>query len=874
MIGTPLYMSPEQAQMSGLDVDTRSDVYSLGVLLYELLTGTTPFDKERLRTVGYDEIRRMIREEEPPKPSTRLSTLAQAATAASANRQSDPKRLSQLFRGELDWIVMKALDKDRNRRYETASAFAADVQRYLKDEPVQACPPSAWYRFRKFARRNKRAVVTAAAAALAVVLGVAGLAASTVLIARALQAETRAKDDLDKTLKQERQDGYYRDIALAYGELSADNLGRALILLGKCPDDLRKWEWDLLMRLCRVEQVILRNEREVGVTSVAFSPDGERLASAGADGTVKIWNRKTGKVRTLKQAHAGFVSSIAFHPDGKHLASTGKDKLVKVWDLDLMNDLPVFDGPCEAIHTRGTAYAVAFSPLEPNHLAVGSNGIVTLWDWRNKKEAHTFPGHDKRGICVAFSRDGRRLATGDWQGSVKIWDVQAGGGPLCTLPQIRDGRHPVGALAFNHDGTSLATASFDRNVDVWDTATGTLRRSLPHSGRIVLAVAFSPDGRLIASTGEDKTVHVWEADTGRELFGLRGHTGLCGCVAFSAPDGLCLASASMDGTIRVWDATPLLGHERQEADTFTQDNVEIWSLALSSDGHTIASAGFGRSAKIWDADSHQGIAEFDGYTEVVFCVAWHPDGKRLAFACSDGPQFTVKVWNAHTKEEEYVLRDGPEEYTAAAFSPDRKYLVTGRTSRTVQVWDARDGRKIGTLGTQRGIQAVVFSRDGRLLASAGQEGWVHLWDATRLGEIGETGPQKPLCAFPTHIPGSCLNVAFSPDGKRIAIGAKENTVVIWDVESRQELTTLRGHTGDVYTVAFSPDGRWLASAGEDSTVKVWDSHTGKIIRSFRGHTGLVNSLVFRLDGRSLISGSRDHTVKFWDTTQLEEIPDR
>src|SRR5947207_8746091 len=168
MIGTPLYMSPEQAQMSGLDVDTRSDIYSLGVLLYELLTGTTPFDKERLRTAAYDEIRRIIREEEPSKPSTRMSTLGEAVLTVSANRKSDPKRLRQLFRGELDWIVMKALEKDRNRRYESASAVAADVQRYLGDEPVLACPPSASYRFGKFARRNKAALAMAAV----VVLGV------------------------------------------------------------------------------------------------------------------------------------------------------------------------------------------------------------------------------------------------------------------------------------------------------------------------------------------------------------------------------------------------------------------------------------------------------------------------------------------------------------------------------------------------------------------------------------------------------------------------------------------------------------------------------------------------------------------------------
>jgi tetratricopeptide (TPR) repeat protein len=166
---------PTGVPESGLDIDTRSDIYSLGVLLYELLTGTTPFDGERLRTVGFDEMRRIIREEEPPKPSTRISTLGQAAATVSANRQSDPRRLSQLCRGELDWVVMKALEKDRNRRYESASAFAADVQRYLHDEPVHACPPSAWYRFRKFARRNKRAVATTAVVALAILLAVGTL---------------------------------------------------------------------------------------------------------------------------------------------------------------------------------------------------------------------------------------------------------------------------------------------------------------------------------------------------------------------------------------------------------------------------------------------------------------------------------------------------------------------------------------------------------------------------------------------------------------------------------------------------------------------------------------------------------------------------
>jgi WD40 repeat protein/serine/threonine protein kinase len=855
MIGTPLYMSPEQAGMSDLDVDTRSDIYALGVLLYELLTGTTPFDKERFQRADYDELRRIIREEEPPRPSTRLSESKDTLAAISAQRQTEPAKLTRLVRGELDWIVMKCLEKDRNRRYETANGLAADVQRYLHDEPVQACPPSAWYRFRKFARRNKAALLTASVVALVVSLTVA---VSTVLI-------WRANQDLQHALQGERREAYFQRITVAHRELSIDNLAAALRALQDCPEDLRRWEWHYLMRLCKVEPLVLRDKAEVN--GVAFSPDGELLASAGGDGAVKVWNSRTGEViRILDKAHSGPVYSVAFHPDGKHLASRGADQQVKVSDWTTGRE--VFTWPCDAIRKYGTAYTVAFSP-NGRQLAAGSDGAVSVWDWKNRQPLRSLPGHNFHSIPVAFSGDGR-LATGAYREGLKLWDPETG----LLLRTIDAHRHPVSALAFSPDGERLASACYDRTVKLSEATTGKLLHTFDlHIGNVE-CVAYSPDGRRLASSGEDKTVRIWDPTTGREVLGLRGHTGRCGCVAFS-PDGR-LASASTDGTIRLWDATPLGGNEGQEILTFTEHGDEIRSVAFT-DGQRIASAGYDGLVKVWNAQTGGVSAEFSGHGDlsghrvVIFCVAWHPKGHLIASAGLDA----VKVWDARTEREVFKLPAGQRTialpYDAVAFSPDGRYLVTGKIDGAVQVWDAGTGQEVRTLDLHSlEIRGVVFSPDGKHLASASGDGKVKLWDATRLDQ-----KQDARHTLSTRVPGPSVNVAFSPDGRQLATGGEENTVKIWDVQTGQELQTLRGHNGEVYTVAFSPEGgRWIASGGEDSAVKVWDSHTGKLVRSFRGHTGLVSSVAFSPDGRRLVSGSRDGTVKVWEMTPLREVPQR
>src|SRR5262249_11137432 len=271
-----------------------------------------------------------------------------------------------------------------------------------------------------------------------------------------------------------------------------------------CPEYLRGWEWRYLMRLCRVEPLIIQDK--TAINGVAFSPDGERLASAGGDGTIKIWNSPTGDmVQALPAAHADAVVSVVFHPDGNHLASTGADRKVKVWDLTTGRE--VFSDQCTAIRKFGTAYTVAFRPPDGRHVAACNEGVVRVWDWVHRQPVHAFPGHEYHSIRVAFSPDGRHLATGgSWAKGQRLWDVEAGSLLIRTFPAHR---HPVSALAFSPDGARLASATFGRSVHVCDTATGEVLHNLLHTGNVD-GVAFSPDGRRLASSGEGHTVRVWD----------------------------------------------------------------------------------------------------------------------------------------------------------------------------------------------------------------------------------------------------------------------------------------------------------------------------------------------------------------------------
>jgi WD40 repeat protein/serine/threonine protein kinase len=827
LLGTIRYMSPEQALAKRVAVDARTDMYSLGVTLYELLTLEPAYNgknrEEVLRQIAFEE----------PRP---------------------PRRLNPTVPGELETIVLKAMAKNPAERYATAQELADDLRRFLEDKPIQARRPTLRQRSAKWARRHKTVV---RAAGVVVMLAVLALGVSTLLV-------WRSNETLNKALDRERLTLYYQRIALAEREWTANNLSRYDRLLDECPEQLRAWEWHYLKRLRHQTMAPLRHD--AAVLCAAISPDGGRIASGSQDGIVKIWDAQTGRNLASFVAHPHHVRSLAFSPDSRRLATVSWDKTVKLWDVPkLVEDrsaspLLVLKGHA------GQVWSVAFSP-DGQRLASGSEGRekdvgeVKVWDAATGTELLALAGHGAAAYGLAFSPDGQRLASASRDKTVRIWNVNSGQ----EQHTFRSHNHEVWCVAFSPDGQRLASGGgrsvepADGELKVWDAQTGREIFTLPGHAMMVFCVAFSPDGKRLASGSGDHIVKLWDVTTGQEALTLHGHLNYVRGVAFS-PDGRRLISACHDRTVRIWDATPAPAAKDGDALTLHGDGDSVASVAFSPADPRLLASAHRDGIRFWDAWTGKPRHALDAYPRARL-VAFSPDGQYLAAGRANG---VFKVWDATTWKEILNLSlDSGQPPMTMTFSPDSRFLATAGYDFCVTIWEVPSGKKIHELHDHNWpIHGLAYRPNGEQIASASADGTVRLWDVT-------TG--KEIDSSPLRHAGDVAGVAFRPDGRRLASAGWDRTVRIWDTRTWKQLHLLRDSTGGAFSVAYSPDGRRLAWGGTDSTVKVWDEATEEI-HTLRGHTSWVRCVAFSLDGKQIASASADGTVRIWDAPPVAETP--
>jgi eukaryotic-like serine/threonine-protein kinase len=825
-LGTPAYMSPEQASGRIEEIGERSDIWSLGVMLYELLVGKPAFlgesPRDVIRKVKAGSYRPVV-EECPDAPA------------------------------ELAAVVQKALQVDREKRYQSAKELAGDVRAYMTGERVLAYEYSSWDLFKRFARKNKRIIAVAALFLIMVLASLVVVSVSYRNERAARENEVQARKREEAARNQERNErlkaSYH--LAQAYVRQAERLLEKRMLLSGRIyaaaallnnPANPKSpyYQADVAPQLPGSEvltvdaaSLIYRTghrlitglvqtfEFEEAVFQAVFSPNGKVLATADLAGYLTVWDVQDGRKVYQVKGHKDRMQAVAFSPDGKRLATSGREGIVKIFRYG--KDKPM----CQTRNAGDAIVALAWSPDGTKLVSGDRKRQVLLWDASTCRLDAKLTVHKDLVHGVAFSPDGRWVASASWDKTVRVMDARTGKVRL-ELVGHTDAVHDV---TFSPDGKSLATSGYDKTVRIWDLEKGALQVILKGHLDAVDSAVFSPDGKRIATAGQDASVMLWDVESARLLDALQAHKDSINSVAFS-PDGGLLATAGLDRTAKLWwvaEKGPLV---RLEHDDWA------YGIDFTSDGSRMVTGGWDKTIRIWSAPEGKLIKILRGHEYGVWAVELSPDGRRLASGTFDG---AIRFWDLATGKSIPSRTKHTGGLYDLAYSPVDELVATGGRDKNARLWNPHTGELVRVLsGHEDWVYGVAFSPDGRRLATASGDKRVRIWNV----DSGET--IQILEGHTDWVSG----VAFSSDGKRLASGGKDRTIILWDLESGKEIRRYQGHTQWINSVRFSPDDKWLASAGDDRLVVVWETDTGRPLLRLRTVQSATRA-VFSPDGQKL-----------------------
>ena len=909
VVGTPGYMPPEQAAgTKGLTVT--ADVYSLGAILYELLTGRPPF-----------------------RAATPLDTLMQVLE----QEPTRPRQLNPQVDRDLETICLKCLDKDPPRRYASAEALAEDLERWLADEPIIARPTGRWERAVKWARRRPAvsALVAVSAVSAVCLLILAGFlwhnaeiraeavqdldqarqemqtakntAVAQEKLAAAKRAEVKALKaiaDRERFRAKEAQDTarrtlYAADMQLAHAAWENDSAQGLFGLLERQPADLRGFEWNYLCRLAHQDRYTLgisgsalrptsadaARSTLMGTAPVlvAISPDGKVLATASKDKWIKLWNLATGKERRTLAAPGGQLVGLAFAPSGKNLLMVTINDPGK--GFPKLNPAP---GPStlsgkEKPSTQPLLRALVLHRLPVDGSAASKAALnptltqtpisLSMGELRGISSDITIPMSGLRVFgpeSATGSPDGKLLALGGWvgdvpnfakapemSGAILLWEVADGQ----KAPVLLKHHSPVTTVAFAPDGKTLASSDLDKTIKISDVVTGRERVTLRGHTAPVLALAFSADGTHLASAAVDGIVKVWDLPAGQLDLTCKGHVQPVISVAWT-PDGCTLVTGSTDGLVKVWDLATVQGPP-----ALSSFAGLVNALAFTNGGRTLA--GIDHKGTLIVADVASGTTQFRHQLKLEFgstgCATFSPDGRTVATGSLNN-MGKVDLYDVGTGQKRQSL-PGFNAHCGLSFAPDGKRLAGSKfaTAFSITLWDPATGEELRTLpGYSSIVKSVAWSPDGNVLASGTVDGTVKLWESGTGKELVtfRAGPDKktPSEADWWFERANAVNaIAFSPDGRLLAV-AVGAIITLRQTNTGKVLVTINGYSHQPNSLAFSPDSRRLASGGGEvlgrgGGTKLWDTATGLEVLTLGGPSEAVLCVAFSPDGGRLATSA-------------------